>query len=93
MQPRYPWLWDTDLDNEAFDALLRGSRRDEARDERWAMLRLVEYAPFAEIKRLLPRETFLKRWPELSPRVRSAARRQGMNFFHEWLTEHQPAHA
>ena len=89
MQSRYPWLWDTDLDNEGFDALLHGQTRDQAHDELWAMTRLVEYAPFSELKRLLPRERFLEQWPRIAPRVRSAARRKGMDFFHQWLCERQ----
>ena len=91
MQPRYSWLWDTDLDNEAFDALLRGQRTDSAHDDLWAMIRLIEYAPFNDLKRLLPREKFLQRWPEIAPRVRSEMRRRGMDFFHQWLREHQTA--
>ena len=91
MQARYPWLWDTDLDNEGFDALLSGRQGADGRDERWAMVRLIEYAPFNEIKRLLPREAFLKRWDELSPRVRSETRRKGMSFFQQWLREHPPS--
>jgi hypothetical protein len=82
MQPRYPWLWDSDLDNAGFEAALQG--RGE-RDERWAMARLIEYAPFTEIKRLLPRDRFLQDWPEIAPRVRSQTRRAGMEFFHRWL--------
>ena len=92
MESRYPWLWDADLDNEGFDALLQGREARDGRDERWAILRLIEYAPWREIKRLLPRDLFLKRWPELSPRVRSEDRRKGMDFFHQWLREHPPAH-
>ncbi len=84
MQPRYPWLWDSDLDNAGFEAALHG--RGE-RDERWAMARLIEYAPFSEIKRLLPRDRFLQDWPAIAPRVRSKTRRAGMEFFHRWLQE------
>lgn len=90
MERRYPWLWDTDLDNEAFEALLRGERRDPQRDTLWALRRLIEYAPFSEIKRLLPRELFLREWPRLSGRVRSDMRRRGMDFFHRWLREQTP---
>jgi len=84
MQSRYPWLWDSDLDNSGFEAALQG--RGE-RDGRWAMARLIEYAPFTEIKRLLPRERFLQDWPEIAPRVRSHTRRAGMDFFYRWLQE------
>jgi hypothetical protein len=85
MPARYPWLWDTVLENDEFDAVLNDQRRDGSHDVRWAMVRLVDYAPWAEIKRLLPREIFLKLWPEVAPRVRSETRRKGMTFYHEWL--------
>jgi hypothetical protein len=84
MQSRYPWLWDCDLDNIGFEAALHGHGE---RDEHWAITRLLEYAPFTEIKRLLPRERFLQCWPQIEPRIRSKARRQGMNFYHHWLRE------
>jgi hypothetical protein len=90
VQARYPWLWDTNLDNDGFEALLRGRAQNGAHDDRWAMVRLIEYAPFSEIKRLLPRESFLSTWPELSSRVRSSSRREGMDFFYQWLKDHLP---
>jgi hypothetical protein len=86
MQPRYSWLWDCDLDNAGFEAALRG---EGGRDAGWALARLIEYAPFTEIKRLLPRDRFLQRWPEISPHIRSQTRRAGMDFFHRWLQEQQ----
>lgn len=89
MQSRYPWLWDCDLDNAGFETALQG--RGE-RDAEWAMARLIEYAPFSEIKRLLPRDRFLQRWPEIAPRIRSNTRRAGMEFFHHWLQSRQAHH-
>lgn len=75
------------MDNEAFEAALEGRLSDPHYDALWAMRRLIEYAPFDEIKRLLPRETFLREWPRLAPRVRSETRRRGMDFFYRWLRE------
>ena len=92
MQSRYSWLWDTELDNAGFEAALRGQVREAGHDERWALTRLVEYAPFAELKRLLPRDRFLERWPEIAPRVRSETRREGMEFFYQWLRQQQVSH-
>jgi hypothetical protein len=92
MPPRYPWLWDTDLDNEGFETLLRGQRTDGTHDDRWAIVRLIEYAPFKELKRLLPRKRFLECWPEIASRVRSETRRRGMEFFHHWLHQRPSAH-
>lgn len=87
MEWGHPWLWDADLDHEAFDPTLRGERHDPQRDALWAMRRLIEYAPFSEIKRLLPRELFLREWLRLSARARSDMRRRGMDFFYRWLRE------
>ncbi len=50
-----------------------------------AMIRLIEYAPFSEIRRLLPRDSFIEAWPRLAPAIRSSARRQGMEFFRDWI--------
>lgn len=80
----YPWLWDVDLSNEDFDRSLAGQARGGF-DRDWAMLRLIEYAPFPEIRRLLPRDSFVEAWPRLAPAIRSSARRQGMEFFRDWI--------
>jgi hypothetical protein len=90
---RYPWLWDVDMGNGVFEALLAGRTVLPQFDASWALLRLVEYAPYAEIKRLLPRDAFLRLWPEIAPRVRSVTRKAGMDFVFGWLTERAVAHA
>ena len=93
MKPRFPWLWDTDMDSAAFEAILNGEADEPPHDLRWALLRLIEYAPYSEIRRLLPRDRFLKEWPALAPRVRSRARRDGMEFLHRWLSRTTAHHA
>jgi hypothetical protein len=84
----YAWLWDTDMDNSVFDGILDGREAKPPRDFRWALLRLIEYAPYRDIRRLLPRARFLREWPQLAPLVRSRTRREGMDFLHEWFTQH-----
>lgn len=93
MNDRYAWLWDVDLDSESFDALLAGGPGSPPHDRRWALLRLVEYAPYAEIRRLLPLDFFLEAWPTLAPRVRSRTRRQGMEFYYSWHRREAATHA
>lgn len=88
----YPWLWDSEMDNRTFEAVLRGGTAVPPHDVRWAIVRLVEYAPFSEIKRLLPVQTFLDLWPEIAVRVRSRTRREGMEFYYHWLLEQQMSH-
>jgi hypothetical protein len=84
MSERYPWLWDVDLDCAAFEALLAGGPGSPPHDRGWALLRLLEYAPYAEIRRLLPLNYFLEAWPALSSRMRSETRRRGMEFSYQW---------
>ena len=81
---RYAWLWDVDLDNAGFLAILRGAAVLPGMDQDWAMLRLIEYAPCREIRRLLPADAFLTRWPALRNRIRSNSRREGMEYFTQW---------
>jgi hypothetical protein len=92
MNGHYPWLWDVDMDNGTFEALLAGRTAIPPFDTGWAILRLVEYAPYAEIKRLLPIETFLALWPELISHVRSRMRRDGMDFMCRWIQERKTFH-
>lgn len=82
---RYPWLWDEDMDGPTFERILRGETALPGRDWKWALVRLIEYAPYDELRRLLPRELFLARWPEAAPLVRSAACREGMDYLHRYL--------
>lgn len=93
MQDKHPWLWDVDMDSASFDALLAGGTGVPPHDRRWALLRLIEYAPYPEIRRLLPLDYFLQVWPELAPRMRSRTRRQGMDFYHQWHRQETASHA
>ncbi len=72
------------MDNAAFEEMLAGRREEPPHDQRWALVRLIEYAPWSELRRLLPREFFFAAWPELASRVRSKTRREGMDFFYKW---------
>jgi DNA-binding transcriptional ArsR family regulator len=82
---RYSWLWDVDMDARTFRTLLSGNRKVKGLDWKWAMARLIDYAPYGEIRRLLPEKRFLARWREVAPLVTSDTRREGMNYLHEIL--------
>ena len=51
-----------ETDNAAFEAVLRGTQAQAPHDQCWAITRLLEYAPYSEIRRLLPDEVLLQRW-------------------------------
>jgi hypothetical protein len=78
--PHYAWLWDVAMSNEEFDAILAGQITRGAFDTNWALVRLIEYAPWRELKCRLPRQLFVAHWPAIRNRVRSAACREGMEF-------------
>ena len=84
MHDRFTWLWDVDMDAATFEGLLSGQSKELLRDRHWALLRLIEYAPYREIRRLLPQNFFFEEWPGLASRVRSRTRREGMQFYYDW---------
>jgi hypothetical protein len=93
MQNRYPWLWDVEMDEAAFAALLRDEQARLPYDQRWAVTRLLEYAPYSEIRRLLPEDVLTRVWPKVAPRLRSQTRRAGMEFVCQWLQKRRILHA
>ena len=82
---KYPWLWDTDMGNDRFDEYL--TRADVSSDEaQWAMIRLIEYAPYCVLRRKLPKRRFIEMWPRISRKVRAESERDAMEFYRQWLT-------
>jgi len=89
-QTRLPWVWDYDLDAADFMALVRGERTIGSLDRDWAVLRLLEYAPWSEIVRILGHRALVEGWPRWRTRLRSESRRRGLGFVAEWLPVHRP---
>jgi hypothetical protein len=87
---RLPWVWDYDIDETQFAKILRGETSLGRLDRDWAAVRLIEYAPYAEIRRLLGFRDLLAGWPRWRSRVRSVGRRRGLDFLAEWLPVHHP---
>ena len=87
---RLPFVWDYDLDEPAFRRLLSGEITVGHLDRTWAAVRLIEYAPYREIVRLLGFRELVKGWPEWRARVRSESRKRGLDFLVAWLPEHHP---
>ena len=74
MSKRLPWVWDYDIDEARFCEILSG-RADLGRlNRRWAAVRLLEYAPYREIIRLLGYGELVRHWPEWRPHIRSISR-------------------
>lgn len=87
---RLAWVWDYDIDAEQFAALLNGTLAIGRLDREWAAVRLLEYAPYEEIVRLLGFRGIVQGWPRWRRRIRSTARRRGIDFLVEWLPRHHP---
>lgn len=87
---RLPYVWDYDIDEASFRALLAGRERMGRLDRDWAAARLLDHAPWREIRRLLSLGDLVRGWPAWRGRVRSESRRRGLDFLVEWLPRHHP---
>ncbi len=87
---RLSYVWDYDIDERRFGQLLAGELCIGRLDRRWAAVRLIEYAPYAEIVRVLGFRGLVRGWPEWRGFVRSKSRRRGLDFLVEWLPRAHP---
>ena len=87
---RLSFVWDYDLDEGDFKALLEGRKTLSRLDCNWAAVRLLEYASYPEIRRLLSLRDLVEGWPRWRGRIRSQTRRRGLDFLVEWLPRERP---
>lgn len=87
---RLPFVWDYDIDEDRFRGLLAGETVLGRLDRDWAAVRLIEYAPYGEIVRLLGFRALVEDWPRWRPRIRSESRKRGLDFLVEWLPRYHP---
>jgi hypothetical protein len=87
---RLPYVWDYDIDESHFRRLLDGSLQMGRLDRDWAAVRLIEYAPYHEIVRLLGFGALANGWPQWRSHVRSTSRRRGIDFLVEYLSRQHP---
>ena len=87
---RLSFVWDYDLDESEFKALLEGRKTRSRLDRNWAAVRLLEYASYPEIRRLLSFRDLVEGWPRWRGRIRSQTRRRGLDFLVEWLPRERP---
>jgi hypothetical protein len=82
------FIWDYDLDEDQFCALLDGKYTIGRLDSDWASIRLLEYASYPEIVRLLGFKRLIKGWPKWREHIRSMSRRRSFDFLVDWLPNH-----
>jgi len=85
-----PYVWDYNIDRQTFLEILEGKKRIGRLDREWAVVRLLEYAPYADIIRLIGFPALVLGWPEWREKVRAKNRRRGFDFLVEWLPRHHP---
>ncbi len=88
--PRPSFVWDYELDDQAFRAMLAGHRTEGRLDRNWAAVRLLEYATYREILQYLSFAEIVEGWPEWREKIRSESRRRGFDFLVSWLPQHHP---
>jgi hypothetical protein len=88
MRARY--VWDYDISEQQFDALLAGKAAIGRLDRTWAAARLIDSAPDEEVVRRIGFGELVRGWPPWRCRVRSPSARRVLDFLVEWLPQHHP---
>ena len=85
-----PYVWDYDLNETQFRALLEGKTTIGRLDSDWAAIRLLEYAPYPDIVHLLGFRRLVEGWPRWREHIRSKSRQRSFDFLTAWLPENAP---
>ena len=89
-QHRLSYVWDYDIDQAQFREILKDRRVMGRLDQDWAARRLLEYAPYEEIIRLIGFRRLVENWPHWRGKIRSKSRVRGFDFLVEWLPQKHP---
>jgi hypothetical protein len=87
---RLPYLWDYDLDEMRFREILEGRRTLGRLNRDWAARRLLDYAPYEEIIRLIGFKELVENWSRWRSGVRSKSRVRAFDFLVHWLPATHP---
>ena len=90
MGKRLPYVWDYDIDEDQFRALLKGRLTIGPLDRRWAAVRLIEYGTYQELVRELGFRGIVDGWAEWRQYIKSDSRKRGLDFLVDWLPLHHP---
>ncbi len=90
MAGRLPYVWDYDMSAEQFREILAGKRAIGRLDQDWAARRLLEYASYEDIIKLIGYCRLIENWPRWRPYIRSESRKRGFDFLVAWLPQAHP---
>ncbi len=85
-----PYVWDYDLSQTQFQEILNGHLTKGRLNQDWATRRLLEYAPYDEIIKLIGYKRLVENWSLWRGRIRSKSRVRGFDFLVEWIPEKHP---
>ena len=83
------YLWDTNLSESQFKNILNGKKINSL-DQKWALLRLLEYAAYQDIIKMLGYKKLIEFIPQLINKIRSESRRRGYEFLLDYIPKHHP---
>lgn len=87
---RAKYVWDYNISQEEFDEILAGRLRRGSLDRDWAAVRVIEWAPYDEMIKLIGFPQLVKQWSRWRPRIRSEQQRRAIDFLVEWLPRNHP---
>ena len=90
MNQKSQYVWDYDITQEQFDALLDGRLTIGHLDRDWAAVRLIEWAPYRDMIQRFGYRGLVEGWPQWRGRLRSEPQRHSLDFVVAWLPEHHP---
>ena len=85
-----PFVWEFELDETQFWAILDGKLDHPEIDRDWTIVRLLEFAPYGEIVQRLGFKQILEGWPRWRQKINNQGRIRGFDFLADWLPLHYP---
>lgn len=90
MKGRAKYVWDYDLAQDEFDDILAGRRKRGRLNRDWAAVRVIEWAPYQEMVRLIGFRARVSEWSRWRSHIRSEQQRRAIDFLVEWLPKDHP---
>lgn len=87
---RSPYVWDYNITAEQFRQMLDGTFELGRLNRDWAVVRLIEYAPYDELIRQIGYRGLVEGWPRWRPRVRAHDQRRALDFVVNWVLTYHP---
>ncbi|MBC8503719.1 MAG: hypothetical protein H8D34_02610 [Chloroflexi bacterium] len=90
MVKQVPYIWDYNISEADFRAMLAGELTIGRLGQDWATIRLLEYATYPDIIRSLGYRRLVEGWSHWREKIRDQSRIRGFDFLVAWLPEHHP---